>query len=57
MISFFQDEPVSEKNQGRTIKVGFYNKTGELISDTFEINFDSKLYYVINCLLKTIIDY
>ena len=41
MISFFQDEPVSEKIQGRTIKVGFFKKTGELISDTYEINFDS----------------
>jgi len=41
MISFFQDEPVSEKIQGRTIKVGFFKKTGELISETYEISFDS----------------
>ncbi|MBT5833295.1 MAG: BREX-1 system phosphatase PglZ type A, partial [Deltaproteobacteria bacterium] len=40
-ISFYQEEPVNEKVQGRTIKVGFFKKTGELISDSYEINFDS----------------
>ena len=40
-ISFYQEEPVNEKVQGRTIKVGFFKKTGELISDLYEINFDS----------------
>ena len=41
MISFFQDEPVSEKIQGRTIKVAFFKKTGEPISEFHEISFDS----------------
>jgi len=39
-VSFYQDEPVGEKVLPRTVKAGFYRKSGELISDTYEFTFD-----------------
>ena len=40
-IAFYQEEVVGEKVRPRTVKAGFYRKTGELISDTFEMTFSS----------------
>lgn len=39
-IKLYQKEPVSEKVQARTLRVGLYTQDGKLISDTQEIIFD-----------------
>lgn len=40
-ISFYQTDPVQEKVQGRELKIGFYAKDGNLISDQATLNFNS----------------
>ena len=40
-ISFYQTEAVSEKVKGVTLRVGFYDAHGELISDSINMVFDS----------------
>ena len=39
-VKLYQKEPVSEKVQARTLRVGLYTQDGKLISDTQEIIFD-----------------
>lgn len=39
-ISFYQTEPVTEKVKGMTLRMGFYDENGELISDSFTMTFD-----------------
>jgi uncharacterized protein (TIGR02687 family) len=39
-ITLYQTKPVIEKLQPRTLKIGIYTKTEELISDTHELTFD-----------------
>lgn len=41
-ISFYQKEPVSEKVQPVTLKAGFYSKSGELLTQTQTVTFDSE---------------
>lgn len=41
-ISFYQSEVVSEKVKGLTLKMGFYDPTGNLISDSVIMVFDSQ---------------
>jgi uncharacterized protein (TIGR02687 family) len=40
-VAFYQKEAVSDKIQPRTLQVGIFSKDGELISDSFEMLFDS----------------
>ena len=40
-VSFYQEKPVVEKQLGRTLRVSFYSKSGDSISDVQEITFDS----------------
>ena len=37
----FQEQPVTEKMPPRSLRAGIYSKTGELISDSHELTFDS----------------
>jgi uncharacterized protein (TIGR02687 family) len=39
-VAFYQTEPVTEKVQARTLKVGLYAPDGQLISDAHELIFD-----------------
>lgn len=39
-VAFYQSEPVTEKVQARTLRVGIYAGDGELISDSHELAFD-----------------
>jgi len=39
-VSFYQTEPVSPKLRPRKLRAGIYSKSGELISDLLELNFD-----------------
>ena len=39
-VSFYQTEPVSAKLRPRKLRAGIYSKTGQLISDLLELNFD-----------------
>lgn len=41
-IAFYQEEPISEKVRPRTLMVGIYSVDGELISDSFDLVFDSE---------------
>lgn len=41
-ISLYQKDPVSEKVQPITLKAGFYSKTGELLTQTHTVTFDSE---------------
>lgn len=41
-ISFYQSEVVSEKVKGLTLKMGFYDPNGNLISDSVIMVFDSQ---------------
>lgn len=41
-ISFYQSEVVSEKVKGLTLKMGFYDPKGNLISDSVTMVFDSQ---------------
>lgn len=41
-ISFYQTEAVSEKVKGMTLRIGFYDAQGELISDSINMVFDSE---------------
>lgn len=41
-ISFFQSEAVTEKMKGLTLRVGFYDTEGNLISDSITMVFDSE---------------
>lgn len=41
-ISFFQTEAVSEKVKGITLRIGFYDAQGSLISDSITMVFDSE---------------
>lgn len=41
VISFYQEEPAREKQLGRSLRVGFYSRTGDLLSDQRELVFDS----------------
>ena len=40
-VVFFQEQPVTEKMPPRCLRAGIYSKTGELISDSHELTFDS----------------
>lgn len=40
-LNFFQKEPALEKRLGRILRIGFYARSGELLSDVQEIAFDS----------------
>lgn len=42
VIGFYQTEPVSEKVKGITIKAGFYDEEGNLLSDSVTLTFDSQ---------------
>jgi hypothetical protein len=39
-ISFYQTGPISEKQQARTVRAGFYTESGQLISDQQLLVFD-----------------
>lgn len=39
-VAFYQSEPVTEKVQARTLRIGIYAGDGELISDSHEVVFD-----------------
>jgi len=39
-LTFYQTEPVTDKMQPRSLRAGFYNKEGELVSDRHELIFD-----------------
>jgi uncharacterized protein (TIGR02687 family) len=39
-VALYQVDPVSEKQQQRTLRIGIYSDTGELISDAQELPFD-----------------
>lgn len=39
-VAFYQSEPVTEKVQARTLRVGIYAGDGELLSDSHELVFD-----------------
>lgn len=41
-VILYQAQPTTEKVQGRTLRAGIYNDTGELISDTQDLVFDLK---------------
>lgn len=41
-ISFYQTEPATEKVKGLTLRIGFYDPAGELISDLQTITFQSQ---------------
>ena len=41
-ISFYQSEPVTDKMKELSLRIGFYNATGELISDVVTLTFDSQ---------------
>lgn len=41
-VAFYQQEPASEKTQPRILRAGIYSEDGELISDSFELAFDSQ---------------
>ena len=40
-VQFYQDTAVSEKVHARTLQLGIYSKSGELISDTHALIFDN----------------
>ncbi len=40
-LSFLQEEPAREKQLGRTLRIGFYAKSGELLSGVQEVAFES----------------
>ena len=40
-ISFYQTDPVQDKLQARELKIGFYAKDGNIISDQATLNFNS----------------
>ena len=40
-VTFYQQEPVTDKVQPRILKAGIYTQTGELISDFHDLSFDS----------------
>jgi len=42
MISFYQEEVVSDKVKARSLKMAFYTKNGKLISNTQSFTFDSE---------------
>ena len=42
VISFFQREPIEEKIKPRTLKIAFYAKDGELLSNIHKITFDKR---------------
>lgn len=39
-VVLYQNEPVTEKVHGRTLRAGIYTESGELISDSHELTFD-----------------
>lgn len=39
-VTCYQSEPVTDKVQARTLRLGIYNNSGELISDSHELLFD-----------------
>lgn len=39
-VKLYQKEPVTEKVQARTLRVGLYTRNGKLISDSHDITFD-----------------
>jgi uncharacterized protein (TIGR02687 family) len=41
-ISFYQSEPVSEKTKELSLRIGFYDANGGLISDVVTLTFDSQ---------------
>lgn len=41
-ISFYQNEPVTDKVKGITLRFGFYDKDGNLLSDSIVLNFNSQ---------------
>ncbi|MEA5536782.1 BREX-1 system phosphatase PglZ type A [Crocosphaera sp. XPORK-15E] len=40
-VTFYQQEPATDKVQPRILKAGIYTQTGELISDLHDLTFDS----------------
>ncbi len=40
-VTLYQQKPISDKRLSRTLEAGLWSKDGELISDSFEIIFDS----------------
>lgn len=40
-VSLYQEDPVTEKIQPLTLKIGFYSKDGELLTQTETVTFDS----------------
>jgi len=40
-VSFYQKEPISEKIKPLTLKIGFYSKSGELLTQCHTVTFDS----------------
>ena len=41
-ITFYQEQPAVDKLLGQELRIGFYAKTGEALSDVKDISFDSK---------------
>ena len=41
-ISFYQSEPVTDKVKGVDMRFGFYDKNGNLLSDSIVLNFNSE---------------
>ncbi len=41
-VLFYQSAPVTDKAQSRTLRAGIYSESGELISDSHELRFDSR---------------
>lgn len=41
-ISFYQSEPVTDKVKGVDMRFGFYDKDGNLLSDSIVLSFDSE---------------
>lgn len=39
-VTFYQEQPASEKIQSRTLRAGLYTESGELISESHELTFD-----------------
>lgn len=39
-VTFYQAQPTSEKVRSRTLRAGIYAQSGDLISDSHELNFD-----------------
>jgi uncharacterized protein (TIGR02687 family) len=40
-VSFYQKEPINEKIKPITLKIGFYSKNGELLTQSHTVTFDS----------------